>query len=390
MIILFISIFIFISSQVNEFESETQKSLGQYHAELDSFRAEFGGSRNMPDIHWFQFGMGNRTKFIYKHGFLINALTADTLFRWNITKDYILPADYEVVMRTSSGEWISIKEDSSSVKVFKDSGCEEIAGTKSLVSLPDFSGYRYPSVMKVLHHEILMNILKGMPVPNIYVYQKPWRRDAAMMTMCLKATGNLGLIRDWAESLTDPYDRNNAGETEADNLGQTLYMISFFPGAKSQLINKILYEVKKFEVTDKNGTYIKGRSDFHETPVYQTKWLKWGLKAMNLPDKYNIPKLADNYSALFWWDYKDPYVTGNDADDRKNYPYLGWACDHFHGVKNSPISNRDYPLTWETNASQADYKGMAAVDSSFINARTSAPHTWHSSEIFLYLLEMKN
>jgi hypothetical protein len=43
-----------------------------------------------------------------------------------------------------------------------------------------------------------------------------------MMTMCFKATGNLDLIRDWVLGLTEPYDRNNGGETEADNLGQAL------------------------------------------------------------------------------------------------------------------------------------------------------------------------
>ena len=124
-------------------------------------------------------------------------------------------------------------------------------------------------------------------------------------------------------------------------------------------------------------------------PVYQTKWLKYGLKSMKLPDKYIIPEIADDYSALFWWDYKEHYVPGNDANDRKDYPYLGWACDHFHGEIKSPISNRDYPLTWEINASQAKYSGIATVDSAYVNDQNSSPHTWHASEIFLYLLEIK-
>lgn len=370
-------------------ELKIQNLLSAYRIELDSFRHEFGGSYNMPDVKWFQFGMGNRTKIIYKHGALINAITADTLYKWSISKEYILPAEYKVVLKTTDGNWVSISEDSVSVKITEDSKCKIIQGTEYTIKLPDFNSYKYPGIMRVLHHEILMNILNGEPVPNFYVYSKPWRRDGAMMAMCLNVSGNIGLIKNWALSLTDPYDRNNAGEIEADNLGQTLYILSFFTDSTNKLVCQILKEIKKFEVKEKLGTYIKGRSDFHEAPVYQTKWLKYGLKSMHITDKYVIPEITDNYSALFWWDYKEHYVAGVDADDRKNYSYLGWACDHFHGEKKSPISNRDYPLTWEIKASQANYKGIAIVDSVYANEQNSSPHTWHASEIFLYLMELK-
>ena len=93
-------------------------------------------------------------------------------------------------------------------------------------------------------------------------------------------------------SLTDPYDRNNGGETEADNLGQTLYILSFFTDRNNPLVAKILEEAKKYEVSDGKDKYIKGRSDFHDAPVYQTKWLKYGLKALNLPDDYTIPQVT--------------------------------------------------------------------------------------------------
>jgi hypothetical protein len=386
LIILISSLF---SCQRDNWELKVQNSLSAYRTELDSFRHEFGGSCDMPDVKWFQFGMGNRTKIIYKHGALINAITTDTLFKWSVSKEYILPAEYTVILKTINGSWISITEDSSSVKITEDSKCKVIPGTESFIKLPDFENFKYPGIMRVLHQEILINIIYGMPVPNFYVYSKPWRRDAAMMAMCLNITGNIGLIKDWTLSLSDPYDRNNAGETEADNLGQTLYILSFFSDSTSKLVSQILKEVNKFEVKEKSGTYIKGRSDFHEVPVYQTKWLKYGLKSMKIPDKYIIPDIADNYSALFWWDYKEHYVPGVDANDRKRYSYLGWACDHFHGEKKSPISNRDYPLTWEIKASQANYKGMATVDSTYVHEQNSSPHTWHASEIFLYLLEIK-
>jgi len=73
------------------------------------------------------------------------------------------------------------------------------------------------------------------------------------------------------------------------------------------------------------------------------------------------------------------------TDDK--YPYLGWARDHFTGTQNSPLSNRDYPLTWETEASQADYSKLNILDPIYVQQRTSTPHTWHAAEVFLYLLD---
>jgi hypothetical protein len=61
-----------------------------------------------------------------------------------------------------------------------------------------------------------------------------------------------------------------------------------------------------------------------------------------LPDPFTIPKVKDSYSALFQMDYRDQYIAGVDAADRNNYPYLGWACDHFHGAKKSPLRACDY------------------------------------------------
>jgi hypothetical protein len=49
----------------------------------------------------------------------------------------------------------------------------------------------------------------------------------------------------------------------------------------------------------------------------------------------------------------------------------------------SLISTRDYPLTWERNASQAKYVGMDVVDPIF---KPRAPPV-HAAEVLLYLLE---
>ena len=67
--------------------------------------------------------------------------------------------------------------------------------------------------------------------------------------------------------------------------------------------------------------------------------------------------------------------------------YPGWATDHFYELKRNPISNRDYPLKWEINASQANYEGMRIISEQYVTQRNSSLHTWHAADVFLYLLD---
>ena len=369
------------------------RSFENYINQLKIFRNEFGGIYQLPKQDFYLFGMGNRDKFLYKEGKLINALTGDLIFSWEVEEEKILPNEYTILLHTAAEGWINIKEDENGIWLNQNEEIKRINKKKSKIYLPDFKEYKYSEILKVLHQEILINILDSKPVPNYFVYHKPWRRDAAMMAMCLEYTGNLSLIKAWVLSLKEPYDYNNGQtqgkpESEADNLGQTLYLISLFSDTEHQLVVKIMDELKRWEQVEDGERYIKGRSDFQEVPVYQTKWLKYGLKKLNMQDTYAIPLIADNYSSLFWWDYKDRHLEGNSWRNDK-YPYIGWARDHFHGRKKGLISDRIYPLTWETEASQAEYQGMHLIHKEYVEKKIAAPHTWHAAEVFLYLLEMK-
>lgn len=360
--------------------------LSEYRAELEQFRREYGGARALPDVSFFLFGMGQRTKLLYKDGSLIDARTHNVLRHWEVKGEVIVPPDYAVHLTTSDGKSIGIVEDERAVWIEQDGKREPVAGTESPVHLPNFSTYAYPGIMRVLHQELLINVVEGKPVPNYLVYPKPWYRDGAMMAMCFKTTGNLDLIKDWILHLSDPFDHNNGGESEADNLGQALYLISLVSDKHHPLVERVLSELRRFEVSGPEGKYLRGRSDFAEHPVYQTKWAKFGLNALGLPDPYTIPRVGDSYSALFWMAYRDEYVPTKDAADAKDYPYLRWATDHFHHQKHGPISNRDYPLTWEGKASQANYAGMSVISEQFSRQRLATPHTWHAAEVLLYLL----
>ena len=340
----------------------------------------------MPDVKFFLFGMGARTKLLYRDGILFDAVSGRELHRWKVRSEIIVPSDYAVSLETEDGGAVTLREDSEAVWLEQDGKRAAVEGTKSPVKLPDFAGKKFPRVLRVLHQELLVNITEAGPVPSFFVYPKPWYRDGAMVALALKETGNLDLLKPWILGLREPFDKNNKGETEADNLGQALFLTSLVSDKNHPLVAKVLAEVPRFEKTNAAGKYILGRSDFANHPVYQTKWLKYGLRALGLPDPYIVPKVPDSYGALFWMDYKDQHVGGKDSDDRGAYPYLGWACDHFHGTKKSPLSNRDYPLTWEERASEAHYDGLKIVSPALVKKRLSPPHTWHAAEAFLLLL----
>jgi hypothetical protein len=360
-----------------------EKNLLLYRQSLDSLRRMHIHMREMPDLHFFLFGMGDRTKFIYRGGKFIDAVTSDVIKRWKITKELIVPSEYMVYLETEDGRKIRIIENEKGIYIWDGNKITVVSESK--LNLPNFEGHSFAPVLRVLHHEILINIHKGLPVPNFMVYKKPWFRDAALMAMVLKQTGNLPLIKDWIMAIRDPFDRNNHGISEADNLGQVLYLVSLVSGKEHPAVQTVLDSVQQFG----KENYIEGKTDYAVHPVFQTKWIKYGLKSLGLPDPYQIPAVYDSYSSLFWWDFKAQHVNGNRFDEAnsQNYPYLVWAEDHFFGETKGILTNRDYPLSWEAYASDAYYPGMQVLNDNLVKQKLSMPHTWHAAEMFLILGE---
>lgn len=237
------------------------------------------------------------------------------------------------------------------------------------------------SVLGRLYDELLACIVKGVPLPNPTVYRTAWLRDAAMVGIVLEQTGELERIRDWVLHLADPYDRNNAGHEEPDNLGQALVLISMVADERHPLVPSILEEAKRR--LDPDGA-LTGLTDFGRHPVYATKWLQWGLSRLDLSLDVRVPAVADPYSSLFWMAYKDQHVASPAPFEpgNRDYPYLQWAHAHFHGDP-PPLDllGCEGGLTWEANASQADYSSVAPH-------RRCVPHAWHAAEAWLYLAEL--
>jgi hypothetical protein len=328
--------------------------------------------------------MGPRRKLLYKSGKLTDIRTGEVVREWDARSELIEPSEYRVFFQTTSGRTIRIHEDEQGI--WLDENGLKSSLSLGRVKLPRFEGHPHAKFLRTLHQEILFNILDGKPLPNLLVYSKPWYRDSAMVMMVLEKTGNLGLVKDWVLGLREPFDKNNAGEREPDNLGQALYMISLVSNARHPLVRTVLDTITEF----RRSHYITGRSDFAEHPVYQTKWLKYGLRKLKLKDDLEIPSVSDSYSSLFWMDFPGRHV----AHDRfgkesiENYPYLGWAEAHFYADKPPmPVDLDPYPLTWESHASQAEYKKMALISEEHVKQKVCTPHSWHAAEMFLYYWE---
>jgi hypothetical protein len=338
----------------------------------------------LPNIPFQLFGAGNRRKLLYRQGTLSDALTGERLHDWSVTSERLIPEEYRVELTIRGNKKIVIFEDASGVSLERNGHQDYL--TQGKVNLPRFEGHPQAGKLRILHHELLTNIVNGAPTPNLFAYSRPWYRDAALVCMCLNLTRNLHLVEPWIARLSEPFDRNNAGQREPDNLGQVLYMISLTGDAFHPLVPIVLSTIAEF----RKGKFILGMTDFEEHPVYQTKWLKFGLRSLGLDDPYQIPSQNDNYSALFWMDFRSQHVAGEPfpQEAKEIYPYLGWAEAHFHNWQ-PPLDllGDTYPLTWEAQASQANYASMVRIAPEYVTRKICAPHGWHAAEAFLMLSE---
>lgn len=329
---------------------------------------------------FFLFGMGDREKFIYMNGKLIRVVDGTTAFEWDVANEEFLLAEYTVKLQLASGANLILHEDE--IGFYIDDKCI----SASHINLPSFAGYKYAEQLRILHHEILFNIKDGKPLPNIFVYDKPWYRDGAMVGMVLKYTNNLHLIKDWILRITDLYDRNNKGNCEPDNLGQLLFLISLVADKSHPIVSKIIDEAKR--ITE--GGLLRGITDYSKHEIYSSLWMDYALQRLEIDNSFiQIPDAYDSYARMFWMDRtKVERTTPYENKYNEKYPYLWWAVKHF---ENEPIDEEylqiTYPMSWEICASEANYEGSRIISDKYVENRVGAPHTWHASEMFLYLIE---
>ena len=333
-----------------------------------------------PEKQFFIFGMGHREKTVYKNGKLMRIADNSVLYTWDVEKEEFIFDRYTVNLTLKNGSTVKIYENAEGVYV------NGVCIASSKLNLPDFEEYKYAKQLRILHHEILISFRGTEPVPNIYVYNKAWYRDGAMMALVLEKTGNIELMRPWAVSVTELYDRNNKGNSEPDNLGQLAFVLSFFVNKDYPLVSAIVNESKRIM---ENGC-LTGITDYNHHEIYSTLWLKYGLSRLGVDtDFISIPQQFDDYARMFWMDKSEvetatPYENSYD----ELYPYLWWARQHFLGA---PISDElleiKYPMSWEIRASEADYPAIAPLSEELAKNKCGAPHSWHAAEMFMYLIE---
>lgn len=335
-----------------------------------------------PENNFFLFGMGDREKYIYKNYSLRRYKDNSIVFACKGTKEEFIYDEYTVILTLENGSKIVLKEDEEGFYI------NDTCLSSSRINLPSFAEYKYSKLLRILHHEILINIIDGKPVPNYFVYDTPWYRDSAMMGMVLKETNNLHLIKDWMLSLTELYDKNN-GMEEPDNLGQLLYLISLVSDKNNPMVQKIIDESMRIL---KDGI-LTGVTDFGDHTIYSTLWLRYGLEQLGLSTEFLIiPERFDNYARMFWMDRKGiERTTPFENEYNSLYPYLWWATKHFEEEEiDEKYLQIGYPLSWEKEASQAKYEKIKQLSIEYAENKFSAPHTWHASEMFLYLITMRS
>lgn len=343
-----------------------------------------------PPAAYLVFGRGRRQKWFYRAGRLAplpgRAGGAGPPCAWDVVGERIDRGATVVTLDTRAGSRIEIGEDATGLW-WETNGDRHWLETAPAPDPPEFTGHPHRAWLRPLWHETMVCLVGGEPLPNPVVYRRAWYRDAALVAMVLEATGHLGEIEAWIDRRREPYDRNNSGHREPDNLGQLLFLVSRVRDRRHPLVATVIAEAN----VHRAAGHLTGLTDYAQHPVYQTQWLKFGLRALGLDDSgWRAPDgLSDDYAALCWWDRDGltPPARSFDATARARYPYLGWAEDHFH--RRPPpweLLGPATPLTWEAHASEADYAAQDALDPTLAAQRQCRPHSWHAAEAFLHLL----
>ena len=148
-----------------------RQRLRAYEDQLSALRRDFGGGAiDVPPVPFYVFGMGpRREKLLYKRGRLFSALTNRTLREWDVASELIVPCDYAVHLNTTDSGAVSIVEDERGVWLSEGQGAPRrlASGGGAGIRLPSFAGLRYGLVLRVLHQELLVNVLPSGPTPNL-------------------------------------------------------------------------------------------------------------------------------------------------------------------------------------------------------------------------------
>jgi len=365
-----------------------EKKLEVYEKQLKEMKNAFSVrtySEIDNPIDIFYFGLADRTKLLYKDGKLIDAKTQEVLKEFEYEKQLIVPNEYTVLLKDKENNIYKIEENEQGIYLFKNGGGREtlLEGSKP-IHLPEFEGYKYSEILKVLHQEILFNIDGDTPKPNIFGYKSAWYRDSMLATMVLEKTENTSLLENWVKSIDKIYDNSRHPDIdEADNLGELLYIIGAVDVDRSDLINDILKEIERLK--DENKA-IGGMVDGAVQKYYPTVLALYGAEKNQISLDLIPPQQDDGYARLTW--YYNPIAT-NMEQTSSLYPYINWAFYHYSNYGSLYILDEIYPLSYEGGNIEEPGKieSECFISEYYCNRNLYISHLWHASEMFLMLME---
>lgn len=332
-------------------------------------------------------GMGQRQKYVFTIKDSLGTFSKYDVENKEYTPIYenIKDCDYDPENYTITGKCntqnYSFYENEVGIYV-KINSEVTILDDSNYIEIPDFSEYSHAREMKILFHEVLVNVLPTGLTPNYITYGNVWYRDSAIMAMVLEKTGNKNQVKILANK-NDVYDNARGGVKEPDNLGELLYLLSLQDERDTELINAVLAEAQRIKRDD---GCIHGLTDGSELYVYQTIWLKFGMEKLGLDSsEYTVEGKSDAYSNMCWFyqaetpenypcNVKDIQSSLFDIN-KKYYPYLDIARLHYYKVKIDLPSNLGYPISFEYQ------------DWGLEKQAKCSPHGWTAAELFLYLMD---
>ena len=364
-------------TKLEEYKNEYLQFLNNYSSE---------NTDKLNETVYYYLGFGPRRKLMYKPGLLMDIDSREVLYEFDEEESMIIPNIYTVIIETKDHKYIKIYEDRDGVHYNIDGKDKIIDGTSNKIELYNFSKQKYENIKRVLYGEILFNIKDSKIYPNIIVYNKPWYRDAAITSMVLRQTNNTNLIIDWVNNIDELFDNNNDNE-EPDNLGELLYLLSLQENRNNELIDRIESKAEDIATNNPNGYYIYGKTDFTDQYLYQNLWYKLGIEAVGREYHFDIDDIKeDDYSKGAWWsDYNTSKF--NNTNSNYEYPYLSYAIRHSKKEGNIIMNRELYPLSWEVNASHANYDNYSGLDFYMKDSRISPLHTWSAAELLLFIMD---
>ncbi len=342
--------------------------------------------KEIKEDQFFIFGMGLREKYLFvkdkttEKYKLIKYFDEQDILE-NLTLKSIDYENYIVYAEDEKNNKISIYENDEGIYIYNNGTLNRVLDDSTKIDIPTFENYQHKKQLKILFNEIMINITKDGPKPNFLVYENSWYRDSAIVAMALKKTNNINQIEEWISNIKDIYDMQN-GYKEADNLGQVLFLMSLVENKNETIIKEVLEEAENIRTEE---GYLNGITDGTYHPIYQTKWLIYGLKSLGLNyEKWKIPNVYDDYESLLWFE-KGKQSKNIENSDR--WPYLFFAKLHYNGIK-IDFEESDYPISSEYYPSKANFKGMSVINEDFTKTKLIVPHAWSAAEMFLYLIDL--